>query len=128
MLAEDALSFPPVSLSFRLFAVILLSFLSERFAAWYCFCPCSFVFMPVRIRGGDVRLKRMTMAEIRIRSDRRVDSTDNNGFADGTRDETAIAADLTEEVSVDEEIPEALDEAGVGHRPVYDEAGVRGDD
>ena len=38
----------------------------------------------------------MTMAEIRIRSDRRVDSTDNNGFADGTRDETAIAADLTE--------------------------------
>ena len=53
----------------------------------------------------------MTMAEIRIRSDRRVDSTDNNGFADGTRDETAIAADLTEEVSVDEEIPEALDEA-----------------
>ena len=51
-LAEDALSFPPVSLSFRLFAVILLSFLSERFAAWYRFCPCSFVFMPVRIRGG----------------------------------------------------------------------------
>ena len=122
------MSFPPVSLSFRLFAVILLSFLSERFAAWYCFCPCSFVFMPVRIRGGDVRLKRMTMAEIRIRSDRRGDSTDNNGFADGTRDETAIAADLTEEVSVDEEIPEALDEAGVGHRPVYDEAGGRGDD
>ena len=36
-----------------------------------------------------------------------MDSTDNNGFADGTRDETAIAADLTEEVSVDEEIPEA---------------------
>ena len=84
--------------------------------------------MPVRIRGGDVRLKRMTMAEIRIRSDRRVDSTYNNVYADGTRDETAIAADLTEEVSVDEEIPEALDEAGVGHRPVYDEAGARGDD
>lgn len=70
-------------------------------------------------------LKRNGMAEIRIRSDRTVDSTGNNDFAEGTNDETAFAADLAEEVSVDERIPEALDEAGVGKRPVYNEAGVR---
>jgi hypothetical protein len=57
-----------------------------------------------------------------------VDSTDNNGFADGTRDETRIDADLLEEISVDEEIPEALDEAGVGNRPFYDETGLRGNE
>ncbi len=68
------------------------------------------------------------MAEIRVHSDRTVDSTDNNGFADGTRDETRIDADLLEEISVDEEIPEALDEAGVGNRPFYDETGLRGNE
>lgn len=66
-----------------------------------------------------------TMGIIRIDSDRTVDSTDNNEFADGMRDETSIPDNLIEIISIDEEIPEALDEAQVGERPLYDEAGLR---
>lgn len=66
-----------------------------------------------------------TMGVIRVNSDRTVDSTDNNEFADGMRDETMIPDNLIEIISIDEEIPEALDEAEVGERPLYDEAGLR---
>lgn len=65
------------------------------------------------------------MGVIRVNSDITVDSTDNNEFANDMRDETSIPDDLVEIISIDEEIPEALDEAGVGRRPLYDEAGLR---
>lgn len=60
-----------------------------------------------------------------MNSDRTVDSTGNNEFADGMRDETMIPDNLIEIISIDEEIPGALDEAEVGERPLYDEAGLR---
>lgn len=41
------------------------------------------------------------------------------------RDETSIPDNMVEIISIDEEIPEALDEACVGTRPLYDEAGLR---
>lgn len=64
------------------------------------------------------------MKELRLRPDRTIDSTDNNEFANGLRDETLLAEDMLEEIPVDDRIPDGIDETGEGERPVYDEMGI----
>ncbi|MCL2561388.1 MAG: hypothetical protein FWE10_03585 [Rikenellaceae bacterium] len=58
--------------------------------------------------------------------DRTIDSTDNNEYADGERDETLWDTDIVDtEVPVDDAIPDALDEYNEGSRPLYSEDGFR---
>lgn len=68
------------------------------------------------------------MKEFKVPSDRTVDSTDNNEFAAGLRDETMLAEDAIEnaldDVPLDDLIPGAIDETGEADRPLYDEMGV----
>ena len=61
------------------------------------------------------------MNEIKIRSDRTVDSTDNNEFARDMRDETSIEADMLENLTLDERISDAFDKPHSGPRPLYEE-------
>lgn len=61
------------------------------------------------------------MSEIKIRSDRTIDSTDNNEFARDMRDETSITEDILERISIDEAISDALDKPHSGNRPLYEE-------
>lgn len=59
-------------------------------------------------------------------SDRVVDSTDNNEYADGDRDETLWEEDIVDTgIPVDDTIPGGLDESGEGDRPEYGEEGFR---
>lgn len=61
-------------------------------------------------------------------SDRVIDSTDNNEYADGDRDENFWEEDIIDtEIPVDDTIPGGLDETGEGHRPEYHEEGFRED-
>lgn len=61
------------------------------------------------------------MSEIKIKTDRTIDSTDNNEFARDMRDETTITEDILERRSIDEEISDALDKPHSGDRPLYEE-------
>lgn len=68
------------------------------------------------------------MTPFEFRSDRTVDSTDNNEYADGDRDETMWEEDIVDtDISVDDTIPGGLDETGEGQRPEYSEEGFRED-
>lgn len=70
----------------------------------------------------------LIMGEFKLRSDRRIDSTDTNEFANGMRDENLLAEDLVEDavedVSLDDEIPDAVNENRDEDRPLYDESGM----
>ena len=59
-------------------------------------------------------------------ADRTIDSTDNNEYADGDRDETLWDADIVDtEIPLDDAIPDALDEYNESPRPLYSEDGFR---
>lgn len=64
------------------------------------------------------------MGILRMPSDRIVDSTDNNEYAEDMRDENLVGEDLWDsEIPEDDEIPDGIDELGEGERPLYDEEG-----
>lgn len=68
------------------------------------------------------------MGKIEFSTDRRVISTQNNGFAGNERDETLIDENLLEtEIPLDDSIPDAVHETEEAERPVYDEEGYRND-
>ena len=68
------------------------------------------------------------MGKIEFPTDRRVISTQNNGFAGNERDETLIDENLLEtEIPLDDSIPDAVHETEEAERPVYDEEGYRHD-
>lgn len=68
------------------------------------------------------------MAPFEFRSDRIVDSTDNNEYADGDRDETLWEEDIVDtDIPVDDTIPGGLDGTGEEQRPEYSEEGFRED-
>lgn len=67
------------------------------------------------------------MEEFKIRGDRTINSTDTNEFATGLRDETLLAEDLVEEVSLDDMIPRGVNESGLDDRPLYNESGMSDD-
>ena len=66
-----------------------------------------------------------TMTDFKLPSDRTIDSTDNNEFATGLNDETLLAENLVDIDPLDDMIPDAVNEAGEGDRPLYNESGIR---
>lgn len=66
------------------------------------------------------------MSKLKFPTDRQINSTENNGYAEGVRDENLWEKDL-----IDTEIPEAdilpikTNETGVEKRPVYNEQGYK---
>ena len=68
------------------------------------------------------------MKKIKFPTDRMRNSTDNNGYAEGFRDETLWEEDIVDtDVPFDDEIPDDVDETGEADRPVYNEEGYRSD-
>ena len=64
------------------------------------------------------------MKPLRYDTDRTVDSTDNNEYAEGLRDETAWDEEIIDtERAIDDEIPDGVDETREDERPLYDESG-----
>lgn len=64
------------------------------------------------------------MTKLELPSDRVIDSTDTNEYAEGLRDETIAEEYLIDtEVPIDDEIPEGVNETQEGERPLYDEQG-----
>ena len=58
-------------------------------------------------------------------SDRTIDSTDNNEYAEGFRDEDIAGLDIVgEEIPRSDYIPDGLNEDGQSDRPIYDESGA----
>jgi len=65
------------------------------------------------------------MEPIRYDSDRRIDSTDNNEYAEGYRDEVIAGEEIVgEEIPTTDFIPDGLNEDGTYDRPIYDENGA----
>lgn len=63
-----------------------------------------------------------------LTSDRIIDSTDNNEYADGDRDETFWEKDMADSYIPDDDIvSDILDEINEGRRPEYSEDGFRED-
>ncbi len=64
------------------------------------------------------------MSKFHLRSDRVIDSTDTNEYSEGLRDENIAEEYLIDaEVSIDDEIPQGVNETREGERPLYDEQG-----
>lgn len=60
----------------------------------------------------------------RLPPDRAIDSTDNNEYAGGERDETIWEDELIDvNIPIDDTISDAIDEEGEMERPIYDENG-----
>ncbi len=68
------------------------------------------------------------MNKIKFPTDRQILSTENNGYADGTRDESLWPKDLVDtEIPETDAVIEAYDEDGTEDREVYDEEGFLND-
>jgi len=64
------------------------------------------------------------MAKLKFPTDRMINSTENNGYAKGLRDENLIEKNLIDtEIPETDLIPALTDETGIGKRPVYNEEG-----
>lgn len=64
------------------------------------------------------------MKTIRYDSDRTIDSTGNNEYAEGYRDEIIAGEEIYgEEIPIADYIPDGLNEDGARDRPIYDENG-----
>lgn len=64
------------------------------------------------------------MEEAKFSSDRVVNSTDNNEYAEGYRDENLVEEDgWDSEVAIDDTIPDGVNELEEGERPIYNEEG-----
>lgn len=58
-------------------------------------------------------------------SDRTVDSTDNNEYTEGDRDETLWDEELIDkDIPIADEIDDAINEDGEADRPIYNESGL----
>lgn len=65
------------------------------------------------------------MKTVRYDSDRTIDSTENNEYAEGYRDEILAGETIFgEQIPTDEFIPEGVNEDELGDRPLYDENGA----
>ena len=68
------------------------------------------------------------MTIVKLPSDRVINSTDTNEYAEGFRDETLVDDSLVDvEIPLSDEIPEAINENQEGERPIYNEEGYRRD-
>ena len=87
--------------------------------------PCGIIFVPTYLYQT---LNNSVMEELKLPSDRRIDSTDTNEFANGMRDETLLAEDIYDDtatdVPLDDDIPDAVNENMEEERPLYNESGM----
>ena len=68
------------------------------------------------------------MANFNYNPDRVADSTDNNEYADGDRDENLWEEDIVDtDIATDDAIINGEEDKGEGERPEYSEAGFRKD-
>lgn len=68
------------------------------------------------------------MKKIKFDTDRTIDSTENNEYTDGYRDENLVDDNLLDtEIPVDDSIPDGVDEDRTEDRPLYNEQGYRDD-
>ena len=66
------------------------------------------------------------MKQVKFDTDRVVDSTENNEYTDGYRDENLVDENLLDtEIPTDDEIPDGVDEDRTEDRPQYNEQGYR---
>lgn len=66
------------------------------------------------------------MEDFEFTTDRTVDSTGNNEYAEGMRDENLWDDDLIDtDVSIDDRVPDAVGETNASDRPLYDEQDYR---
>lgn len=64
------------------------------------------------------------MKNLEYESDRTVDSTENNEYSEGLRDENLVDENLLDiNTPVDDKIPYGVREIREGDRPLYDEEG-----
>jgi hypothetical protein len=64
------------------------------------------------------------MSRFHLHSDRVIDSTDNNEYSEGLRDETISEEYLIDtDVPVDDAISQEVSDTPEGERPLYDEQG-----
>lgn len=64
------------------------------------------------------------MKKVQYRADRKINSTENNGYAAGVRDEQLVTKDLIDTEIPDTDIlPQAINETGEEMREVYNEEG-----
>lgn len=68
------------------------------------------------------------MSKLRFSSDRSINTTENNEYAEGYRDENLIEKDgIDSEIPLDDEIPDIVNESGEEDRPIYNEEGYEND-
>lgn len=66
------------------------------------------------------------MEEIQYTTDRMINSTDTNEYAEGLRDETLLQEDLIDtNIPLTDTIPDGLRETREEDRPLYNEEGYR---
>ncbi|MCD7962024.1 MAG: hypothetical protein LUF90_00340 [Rikenellaceae bacterium] len=66
------------------------------------------------------------MSIIEFPTDRIIDSTENNEFAEGTNDENLWKEDIVDtQISSDDRIPDVTNETGIEDTPVYNENGYK---
>ena len=66
------------------------------------------------------------MNKIELPTDRIIDATDNNEYAEGLRDEGLSEEEMMNtEIPLSEDIIDDFDESGEGERPLYNEEGYR---
>ncbi len=64
------------------------------------------------------------MKKVQYRADRKINSTENNGYAEGVRDEQLVAQDLIDtEIPESDILPQAINETREEQREVYNEEG-----
>ena len=62
---------------------------------------------------------------LRYDSDRTIDSTDNNEYAEGYRDEDIAGLEIVgEDIPASDYIPDGVNEDIFNDRPIYDESGA----
>lgn len=82
------------------------------------------LFLPLHIKRTNQKID--IMQEIKFPTDRTIDSTDTNEYADGQRDENFWEEDIVDtEIANSDIIPSAVDELGQTPRPEYEEDGFR---
>lgn len=64
------------------------------------------------------------MKKVQYRTDRQINSTENNGYAVGVRDENLVSKDLIDtEIPETDVLPKAIRETGEEPRETYNEEG-----
>lgn len=71
-------------------------------------------------------MTRIKTNKVQYPTDRQINSTENNGYAEGYRDENLVSKDLLDtEISEDDMLPKAVRENDEAIRDTYNEEGFK---